>query len=525
VYMPIWNDSDLVRVVLKHYETADRIIFYDAGCTDDSIDIIKSAGREIRQLETNRLCDKTNIKMKNEAWKESRGHADYVIIADTDELIFFPKYPNDIISALTEWKENKITHSSVISIAIIIKDDEFKNCLARLSTHQQPNLSALKGLREDPIHKLINKDPYMYDKPMIFNPNAIVETNFQVGQHYWNPQFNQPSLECIDKPVMLHWRYIGQTREFNRTQTTRERIKHQFNLGYGIQYDLTDKQIEDRTKWIYDQGVHINLFPIFKRVIPFIGSKDFLCYTHNDDDYISRQIASGKTWEPSVAAAIAKLCDNKTLFIDIGANIGLHSFTAAMCGARVLAFEAHPLTCKLLKTSINANGWQNRITVREVACSNTDGDVINLIDDPHNMGGSSLEIRASGTKYSVITSQIDSESICPYSTNIVIKMDVEGHEEFVIKGMTKTLDDNRVSSIIVELNPMIKSEQSLIQNVYDPLINLGFSDVRILLKHPPNNWEGDPIQPGLPDPILQTEQYVSELLSKGVIVELLFIRS
>lgn len=526
VYMPLWNDSDLVRIILKHYETADRIIFYDAGSTDDGPEIIKSAGRDIRYLEkSDRLCDKINIEMKNHAWKEAKGHADYVIVADTDELIFFPKYPNDIISALTSWKNNKITHSSVTSVAVIMKDEEFKESLSRLSTNQQPNLSILKGLREDPIMIHINKDPYMYDKPLIFDPNQIIETNFHPGQHYWNPQFVNSSKEAANRPIMLHCRYIGETREFIRTQTTRERIKHQFILGYGVQYNLTDEQIHRRTKWIYDQGFPIQLFDGFKRIIPFIGSKDFLCCVHDERDYISRQISHNQTWEPTVASAIAMLCNDKTLFIDIGANIGLHSFTAAMCGADVIAYEAHPLTCKLLRRATNANGWQNKISIREVACSNTDGNFITLVDDPHNMGGSSLEIKGSGDSYSIITAQIDSENILDTTaTNIVIKMDVEGHEEFAIKGMNKTLQDNRVSAIIVEFNSTIKPAQTLMDDVYDKLINLGFSDVRILLQHPPDKWEGSPINPKLPERIPNIKNIVLNALSKGVVVELLFLR-
>jgi len=527
VYMPLWNDADLVRMVLKYYETAERIIFYDAGSTDDGPDIIRAAGREVRHLEkSDRLCDKINIEMKNHAWKESKGHVDYVIVSDTDELIFFPRYPNDVIGALSEWKRNEVTHSFVTSVAIIMKDQEFSQALSRLSIDQHPTLSIDRGSREDPILTFMSKDPYMYDKPLIFDPNAIIETNFKPGQHYWDPQFNKPEKPAANRPLMLHCRYMGKTREFNRTQSTRERIKHQFNLGHGIQYNLTDTQILERTNWIYNRGIPIELFHEFKRVIPFIGAKDFLCCTHNEKDYISRQIASGKTWEPTVAAAIALLCNDDTLFVDIGANIGLHSFTAAICGAKVISFEAHPLTCKLLERSISVNGWQNKITIKEVACSDNDGNYINLIDDPTNMGGSSFEVAGKGTSYSVITTQVDSENIISISaSNIVIKIDVEGHEEFVIKGMRKTLRDNRVTAVIVEFNPIIKSVETLMNNVYDPLVSLGFSDIRILLQHPSDNWEGDAIFPAIPESISEIKTIVLDLLSKGAVVELLFLRN
>ena len=192
----------------------------------------------------------------------------------------------------------------------------------------------------------------------------------------------------------------------------------------------------------------------------------------------------------------------------------------------MIAFEAHPKTCSLLRKAVNANGWVNRISVREVACSDSDGKFLKLTDDPTNMGGSSFEITGRGTTYSVITSQVDSENIVSTSaSNIVIKIDVEGHEEFVIKGMNKTLHDNRVSAIIVEFNPIIKSVETLMNNVYDPLVNLGFSDIRILLQHPSDSWEGDAIFPAIPDYIPEIKTTVLNLLSKGAVVELLFLRN
>lgn len=87
VYMPLWNDEDLVRVVLKHYETAANIVFCDAGSTDRGPEFALRAGREVRSLPAqDRLCDATNIQMKNSIWKGDVEHYDYVIVSDTDEL-------------------------------------------------------------------------------------------------------------------------------------------------------------------------------------------------------------------------------------------------------------------------------------------------------------------------------------------------------------------------------------------------------------------------------------------------------
>lgn len=526
VYMPLWNDEDLVRIVLKHYETADRIIFYDVGSTDSGPDIVRAAGREVRSFDkTDRLCDKTNINMKNTAWKEAKGQADYVIVQDTDELIFFADYPNDIIGALNQWKEKKVTHSSVVSIAVIMKDNELNATLQRLSANQHPSLSFRRGVREDPILQYENIWPYLYDKPMIFSPDALDETNFAAGQHEWAPHFTRNPVSPEVIPAMLHCRYLGQTREFNRTKATRERIKHQFSQGLGFQYDKTDQMIQDRIAWIYSQGDSMDLFGGFRRVVQFKGAQDFVCRVFDDRDYISQQISKGLTWEPTVAAAIAKLCGPDTLFVDIGANLGLHSLTAALCGATVLAYEAHPTTCEYFKRSIIANGWTKNIILRELACSDSDGGTVKLTDDPNNMGGSSIEVRAKGTEHLVLTRKLDTENIHNLDArNIVIKLDIEGHEEQALRGMTKTLKDTRVTAVIVELNSIIKSAQYLIEKIYEPLESLGFTDVRILLNHPNDPWQGQPIEPKIPKPLADAKNIIRKSLSNPSVVEAIFLR-
>ena len=86
--MPLYNDEMLVKVVLKHYQSASRIIFFDMGSTDDGPKIAISGNREVIFVE-NKFDDLINIKIKNEAWKDLASNNDYVIVQDTDELIFF----------------------------------------------------------------------------------------------------------------------------------------------------------------------------------------------------------------------------------------------------------------------------------------------------------------------------------------------------------------------------------------------------------------------------------------------------
>jgi hypothetical protein len=353
--MPLYNDEMLVKVVLKHYQSASRIIFFDMGSTDDGPKIAISGNREVIFVE-NKFDDLINIKIKNEAWKDLASNNDYVIVQDTDELIFFPDSPNDIISKLYDWKCNSISHSCVTSYAVIMEDEEWLQVNTRLMCNQHPTLSFTNGTRDDPICLEMNFPPNMYDKPMIFNPNAIRNTNFFPGQHDWAPEFIKTPKSPSVRPLMLHCRYLGRNREKLRTQQTRERIKHQFHLGFGVQYNITDDQIDDRINYIYNSKKNINIFSGFIKYVSHQGANNFLLALNKESDFITKNLIAGKTWEPTVSSAIASLSNKNSLFIDIGANIGIHALTAANCGSNVIAFEPHPANFKILKKAIIANG-------------------------------------------------------------------------------------------------------------------------------------------------------------------------
>jgi hypothetical protein len=155
---------------------------------------------------------------------------------------------------------------------------------------------------------------------------------------------------------MLHCRYLGRNREKLRTQQTRERIKHQFHLGFGVQYNITDDQIDDRINYIYNSKKNINIFSGFIKYVSHQGANNFLLALNKESDFITKNLIAGKTWEPTVSSAIASLSNKNSLFIDIGANIGIHALTAANCGSNVIAFEPHPANFKILKKAIIANG-------------------------------------------------------------------------------------------------------------------------------------------------------------------------
>jgi len=76
-------------------------------------------------------------------------------------------------------------------------------------------------------------------------------------------------------------------------------------------------------------------------------------------------------WEPQTLRKLCALTEGD-LFVDIGAWIGPTALTAAVNGARVLAFEPDPVARQELEDNVKANPGVN-VTVYPIALSDREG--------------------------------------------------------------------------------------------------------------------------------------------------------
>ena len=167
--------------------------------------------------------------------------------------------------------------------------------------------------------------------------------------------------------------------------------------------------------------------------------------------------------------------EHKTIFLDIGANVGNHTAALAQFFEEVIAFEPNPRTAKLLEA--NAMLFSN-VSVRPFGLSNKEECVQTSYQD-HNVGAASV---ASGNKYKnkvefqlkVLDEQLTTEQM---STVSLIKLDVEGHEYEALQGMVRTL--NKSSPVVLfEINePEIvngttKAKELLYENGYTNFYSL-----------------------------------------------------
>lgn len=163
--------------------------------------------------------------------------------------------------------------------------------------------------------------------------------------------------------------------------------------------------------------------------------------------------------EPDLLIA-RNLIDKNSVFVDIGANIGLYTRFLSPHAKSVISFEPVPFTFSILSKNISKFGLQN-VELHPVAISDDDGHAI--IEVPIQAGvrnyfraalSEQKDNSESEMAFTVKTASIDSLFSGSNDDITFIKCDAEGHELAIIKGAGKFLQENRPSWLIeVSGNP------------------------------------------------------------------------
>lgn len=138
-------------------------------------------------------------------------------------------------------------------------------------------------------------------------------------------------------------------------------------------------------------------------------------------------------------------------FFDIGANVGSYTLLASgVCRAQSIAIEPVPSTFNILSKNIELNKLEERVTLINSGAGSVEGKLVfSSNNDTTNHVIAENETDQSDTiEVSIIT--IDSLFI--NSQPVLVKIDVEGFETEVLKGMTNCLSSTSLKAIIIELN-------------------------------------------------------------------------
>ena len=134
------------------------------------------------------------------------------------------------------------------------------------------------------------------------------------------------------------------------------------------------------------------------------------------------------------------------LFLDVGANVGSYTILASgVCKARTAAFEPDPDTARHLMTNIQVNSLNNIVTVYQVVVGAENVtvrftlglDTVNQVAGPHVASAR-------------VAPQKCLDNVLAGQNPTMMKIDVEGYEEEVLKGAQDALSNSALMAIELE---------------------------------------------------------------------------
>jgi len=199
-------------------------------------------------------------------------------------------------------------------------------------------------------------------------------------------------------------------------------------------------------------SIGIRLLKILKKNRGFFNINGFVMYLDFLDP-IDRNIILNKTYEIEEIKILTKLINTKssTKFIDIGANCGFYSFQFAMQNLEVLAFEPNSeALLKMNKTITKNQNLKDRIKVFPYGLSNINSkmNMRSMVKYGYiQTGGSGItnDKVSKNNSYKIYEGEfkIGDQVLNFKGDNLAIKIDVEGHELNVLKGIQNLLKSNK----------------------------------------------------------------------------------
>ena len=195
----------------------------------------------------------------------------------------------------------------------------------------------------------------------------------------------------------------------------------------------------DISKWAPGKTANVCLVPSDRRIILHI--KKFGNFESGLQDYLFNQIFPNYP---------------KAVFVDIGANVGVYTVSAALLGRTVFAFEPMQDTFKALSHTISINGVNNSVYAFNYALENE----IKCYR-PEFLSGNPgatkiIDGECSGTSDNSTIKVGKLDQLLPLFTRLqikqaIVKMDVEGSEANVISGGQNLLEQIEIPYIQMEM--------------------------------------------------------------------------
>jgi FkbM family methyltransferase len=200
-------------------------------------------------------------------------------------------------------------------------------------------------------------------------------------------------------------------------------------------------------------------------------------YVNSNDFGPPANLLNGGIYEQDNLDVIFSFLRRDSVFLDIGANVGYFSLKV---GARlrsqgvVHAFEPHPELSTLLRASAYLNGLGaldgpagRPIEVHALALGDTNETATFAFPAGHMGGGTQVYSEQPATVQAQMR-RLDDVFPSDFKFDIA-KVDVEGHELAVLKGMRRTISNSENAAIVFEKHGRDRGYEAAIETFFEEL--------------------------------------------------------
>jgi FkbM family methyltransferase len=181
----------------------------------------------------------------------------------------------------------------------------------------------------------------------------------------------------------------------------------------------------------------------------------YLMYADAQETGITPHLCMDGYWESWITLVLARTVRPGWHCLDVGANHGYYTLIMADAvgrEGRVVPVEPTPRLADLLRQTLDVNGFPT-VTVVAEAATDTDGQTLQLVVPARRSMNARLSREAGPTDEVFEVNSVTVDTLTREWPRVdLIKVDVEGAEEGVWRGMQRTIADNRGLVVILEFN-------------------------------------------------------------------------
>ena len=215
--------------------------------------------------------------------------------------------------------------------------------------------------------------------------------------------------------------------------------------------------------------------------------QDSMMYLDLEDDGISLDLYFDGIREPHATRRVKSEIHEGDVVVDIGANIGYYALMESQLvgdKGKLYAIEPVPENMETLKRNIEANKCRNIETFRMAIGDENKKDVIH-ISEKSNWHSMIRHEKLNSVKNIDVDVQTLDYFLKDKPEVNFIRMDVEGYEGEILKGMTKTLGSASKSlKLFIEIHPHIMEKEKT-KKMLTTLKKFGFETTEIIKSYTP----------------------------------------